>query len=125
MITIKKGDKAVIYAGSMILKDYETVRLEISLPTGAPLAAQMLKLEITFTDIMKTETDVEWVTRPDGTVQFRLTGWRQTGQALKEPIFFGQYNNEKLWLHVAQHRLGAEVNIVQIDVLQGGSANAG
>jgi hypothetical protein len=123
MITITKGDKKVIYAGSVILKDYETVRLDISLPAGAPIAAQVLKLEITFTNVMNTETDVTWKTGPDGIVQVELTGWRQTGQAMKEPISFGQYNGEILWLHIAQHRIGSMVNIVQIDVMQGGRAD--
>jgi hypothetical protein len=83
MITLTKGDKAVIYAGSVILQDYETLKLQISLPPGAPITTYLLKIEITFTDVMNTDTDVTWKTSPDGTVQFRLTGWRTTGQALR------------------------------------------
>jgi hypothetical protein len=123
MVKITKDGRTVVYAGSMILKDNETVRLEIALPVGATIAAQMLKLEIVFTGITNLETDITWKTSSDGTVQFELTGWRQTGQALREPLHFGQYNGEKLWLNIAQHRIGLMVNVVQIDVLQGGRAD--
>ena len=123
MTKVFKGDRVVAYAGTLLLKDDEPVRLVITFPLNAPISKEALTLELLFKNPKRRRTGVSSETGSDKVVRLFFSGFRSpTGTALAEPIPVGQVNNEPLSLNLAHYWVNG-YNMVHVEILLGGQDN--
>jgi hypothetical protein len=125
MTKVFKGDKVVAYAGTLLLKEDEPVRLVITFPLNAPISTEALTLEFLFKNPTRERTGVSCESGSDKVVRFFFSGFQNpAGTALAEPISFGQVNNQPLSLNLAHYWING-FNIAHVEVLLGGQDTAG
>jgi len=122
MTKVFKGDRVVAYAGTLLLKDDEPVRLVITFPLNAPISKEALTLELLFKNPKRRRTGVSSETGSDKVVRLFFSGFRNpTGTALAEPILVGQVNNQPLFLNLAHYWVNG-YNVVHLEILLGEEA---
>jgi hypothetical protein len=122
MRTLVIGGRTVVASCTVISKDDEIARLEVSIPEDQLAGADVLRLQFRFSDRNRAKPEVTWRTENE-VVCFELVGWRYPGgSALDEAVTFGEMNREKLWLHVAHQTIGT-ANVAHILILKGGATD--
>jgi hypothetical protein len=119
MRKVTVGKKTVVHSCTLMMADDEVVRMELTVPEDQSIGADLLRIELKFTERSASSASVNWITE-DGVVKFTFIGWRVPGgSSLAEPLNFGTSNDERLWLHAA-HQTILGTNVAHILVMRGG-----
>jgi hypothetical protein len=115
--SVRIGGRDVLHSGLLILNDGEVARIEVSLPLGAPIATDVIRINFVCLD---TPEVVNFGWKPVGDViSFEFAGKKPPAWnlALPEAMEFGSQDGRPIFFHMAYSRV-SEKNVVQILVLQ-------
>lgn len=105
------GNKTQIFGDSFIVQNNQEAKFQVRIDDNT-----ILDVIVLF--VPGNEGNLSWKTEGD-IVRLTFTGWSNAlGTTLVEPVKFGEVNNRKLYLNVAQSAI-AENNIVHMFVLLG------